>query len=233
MPRSDGTDPTAATRQARRRARAQAQGQRDQATLGAVLAAVLELSRKVDNLAASVDNRDVTRPGVTSRGQGARSRAGGTRPQAPTGPVGPVTVTPSRPDGELGGAVLAALQGNGANSAGAIRDYLGHGGLEVPVGQVATALVQLQGQALVIREPGARPQEPDRWRAVPGALAALELDAHLLEVRPAPEVHVTCNAYQDHQADHRWDAALGTFVCARCHPTPTTAQAQAAMAVAS
>lgn len=227
--RADGQDPTAAARQARRRARRQAQDAQAQVTLGHVLAAVLELSTKVDNLAQTVGKRDVTprRRDVTP--EGARARAGGTRPQAPTGPVGPLAVTPSRPPGELAADVLAALQGHGANSTGAIRDALGHQGLEVPVTEVATALVQLLGAGHVIREPGATTAQPDTWRAIPGALRSLELEAvPVLDVKPTPDLHVTCQDYRAHHRDHAWDDTFQAFVCRRCHdPAPSAGPPQA------
>lgn len=228
MPRVDGTDPTASARQARRRARRQLQAERDEATQARILAAVLELSTRVDNLDRKVDNlargRDVTtRPrDVTPGGRGrvARGETGGL---PPTGVVGPHRVTPSHPDEDVAAAILAALQGAGSNSAGAIRDALGHGGLELPLGRVTAALVQLQAERHVIREAGRDAHHPDTWVAVPGALTLLELEAPRLEVRPAPDLHVTCQDYQAHHADHAWDAALGAFVCARCHASTAPA----------
>lgn len=217
-------DPTAAARQARRRARIAAQADHQGDTLQALVVAVRDLGRKVDNLAQAVGKRDVTaaQRDVTVRGRG-RARTGTGVAPAPTGPGGhlPVTVSRVTDQEELAASVLAALSGHGANAVGAIRDALGEA--RVPLGDVAAALVQLQSHGLVLREEGDQAvQRPDRWRAVDGALARLDsLDsivAPRLQVTPTLDLHVTCQDYQAHHASHAWDAALGAFRCATCSP---------------
>lgn len=210
---------TNAERQARHRARNATLGLESQELQRAILAALVDLGRKVDNLAQAVDKltktsrngpeRDVTGRGRPRArvGDGASPPTGGGRPPSSNG-------VPA----DLEGRVLEAMTGHGANSAGAIRDALTAQDVLVSAPVLAEVLVHLQDAHRVIREPG-EGARPDRWRAVDGAMEALaQVTAPAVRVSPAPETSVLCSDYRAHAASHAWDPDLGRFRCSECQP---------------
>ena len=226
-------DPTLAERSRRHRARLQERQAEDlSVALTVAMRPVLEalealrngqesLAQAVDKLAPprsrSVDKAlrngsdDSADSASLRNGRRAPARARvGTEAPAPYGGLGASTSWDTRADAWR---VLQVLTVPG--SAGSIQDALAIGAPAWPLARITEALVHLQAQGQVRREPG-QGAAPDRWVPVPLEEVPPEPPPERLAIVPAPEVHVTCQDYQAHALDHRWDPDLGTFVCPVC-----------------